>query len=91
MSIPLHRLENGLPQHYTHDFLFLDPQRAGEAPTMLLSTANGSPGNWRRELARFAPDLQVLIHHGAARNKETFAAEAAQHDICWVCGTCSTK
>ncbi|MET4611363.1 SNF2 family DNA or RNA helicase [Rhodococcus sp. PvR044] len=24
-------------------------------------------GNWRRELARFAPDLPVIVHHGAGR------------------------
>ncbi len=27
-------------------------------------------GNWQRELTRFAPDLRVLIHHGAARQKD---------------------
>ncbi len=47
------RAENGMdrgPQRtYTHDFLFLDAARPGHAPTMLVATANGSPGFWRRE------------------------------------------
>jgi SNF2 family DNA or RNA helicase len=37
--------------------------------------------NWQRELARFAPDLRVLVHHGAARKKEALASQAAQHDV----------
>jgi SNF2 family DNA or RNA helicase len=38
-------------------------------------------GNWQRELARFAPDLKVLIHHGAGRVREELAAAAAGHDV----------
>jgi SNF2 family DNA or RNA helicase len=38
-------------------------------------------GNWQRELARFAPDLGVLVHHGAARDKAAFGKRAAQHDV----------
>ncbi|MBI4318972.1 MAG: DEAD/DEAH box helicase [Chloroflexi bacterium] len=38
-------------------------------------------GNWRHELARFAPSLRVLVHHGAARNKDEFATEASAHDV----------
>jgi SNF2 family DNA or RNA helicase len=37
--------------------------------------------NWERELARFAPDLRVHAHHGAARKKDDFAAQARQHDV----------
>ncbi len=37
--------------------------------------------NWQRELARFAPDLRVLVHHGAARKKSELAAQAARHDV----------
>ncbi len=37
--------------------------------------------NWQHELARFAPDLRVLIHHGAARKKEKLARQAARYDI----------
>jgi photosystem II stability/assembly factor-like uncharacterized protein len=43
------RAENGLERSYSHDFIFLPPSREGEAPTMLIATADGSPGNWRRE------------------------------------------
>jgi len=38
-------------------------------------------GNWQRELARFAPGLRVLIHHGAARQKDTLGKQAGQHDV----------
>ncbi len=37
--------------------------------------------NWQHELARFAPGLRVLIHHGTGREKENFAHQAARHDI----------
>ena len=40
-------------------------------------------GNWERELARFAPALTVLVHHGPDRrgDGETFADLAAAHDV----------
>lgn len=38
-------------------------------------------GNWQHELARFAPDLRVLAHHGTGRKKVTLADQAAQHDV----------
>jgi len=31
-------------------------------------------GNWQRELARFAPDLQVVSHHGLRRDPHAWAA-----------------
>ncbi len=37
--------------------------------------------NWQHELARFAPSLKVLAHHGGAREKENFARLAARHDL----------
>ena len=43
------RAENGLTRDYFHDFLFLPPERDGEQPTMLIATADASPGFWRRE------------------------------------------
>jgi len=44
-------------------------------PTSLL-------GNWQRELERFAPEMQLYIHHGSRRPRgEEFAAEARSHDI----------
>jgi SNF2 family DNA or RNA helicase len=38
-------------------------------------------GNWQRELTRFAPDLRVLIHHGALRKKDDLSKQAARHDV----------
>ena len=39
-------------------------------------------GNWRKEAARFAPDLPVLIHHGIARRRGAeFAEEAGRHAL----------
>ena len=40
-------------------------------------------GNWERELARFAPSLSVLVHHGADRHDGDvpFAERAAAHDV----------
>ena len=45
-------------------------------------------GNWERELARFAPGLSVLVHHGAGRHgtraegpAEPFVERAAAHDV----------
>ncbi len=40
-------------------------------------------GNWEREIARFAPDLRVLVHHGTGRSKtvDAFASSCADHDI----------
>lgn len=37
--------------------------------------------NWERELARFAPNLRVYVHHGATRQRENFTAQARQHDV----------
>ncbi len=37
--------------------------------------------NWQHEVARFAPTLRVLIHQGAERRKEDFAAQVAGHDL----------
>ncbi len=41
-------------------------------------------GNWDRELARFAPSLRVLVHHGPDRfraHDETFATRVGKHDV----------
>jgi len=40
-------------------------------------------GNWERELARFAPDLRVVVHHGPQRAKtpKAFATVCARHDV----------
>ena len=40
-------------------------------------------GNWERELARFAPQLDVLVHHGSARHDHDlpFDVRAIDHDV----------
>ena len=52
------------------------------APTLLVCPTS-VVGNWQRELARFGPELRVLVHHGAERTKETenFVDAAARHDV----------
>ncbi len=45
------------------------------APTSLL-------GNWKREAARFCPDLKVYLHHGSQRRKNEALQEAIEtHDL----------
>jgi photosystem II stability/assembly factor-like uncharacterized protein len=49
------RAENGFTRDYFHDFIFLPPVAEGEDPTMLIGTADKSPGSWNRpERARSA-------------------------------------
>ena len=56
--------------------------RADSAGPTLLICPTSVVGNWRRELARFAPELRVLVHHGAGRAGEDASPEAAaQHDV----------
>ena len=43
------RAENGMTRDYFHDFLFSIRERDGDPATMLIATADGSPGFWRRE------------------------------------------
>ena len=39
-------------------------------------------GNWAREIARFAPSLRVMVHHGSDRaSGEEFAARARQSHV----------
>ncbi len=59
--------------------LLLKQDRAG--PTLVICPTS-VVGNWRHELARFAPGLRVLVHHGTARASEDELAETAgQHDV----------
>ncbi len=52
----------------------------GTRPTLLVCPTS-VVGNWRHELARFAPSLRVLVHQGADRTREDFAGEALRHDV----------
>jgi SNF2 family DNA or RNA helicase len=56
---------------------------APDAPTpWLLICPTSLVGNWLREARHFAPDLKVMIHHGASRSKGTYLARAvAGHDM----------
>jgi SNF2 family DNA or RNA helicase len=39
-------------------------------------------GNWRREVARFAPGLRVMVHHGSQRPQgDEFTTQATTHDL----------
>jgi SNF2 family DNA or RNA helicase len=62
---------------FLHD---LDVGRAEEPVLVVCPTS--VLGNWRREIHRFAPSLDVLVHHGSDRVKgETFADLARQHHV----------
>jgi SNF2 family DNA or RNA helicase len=47
-------------------------------PPTLVVCPTSVVGNWRHELARFAPDLRVHVHHGADRAAGTQLATAVQ-------------
>lgn len=49
------RAENGFTRDYFHDFIFLGPKGPSDTPTMVIATADHSPGSWQRpEFARSA-------------------------------------
>lgn len=50
-------------------------------PPALVVCPTSVVGNWRHELNRFAPELKVLVHHGAGRTKDDLESEAAKHDV----------
>jgi SNF2 family DNA or RNA helicase len=55
---------------------------AGVIRPTLLVCPTSVVGNWRKEAARFAPDLPVLVHHGVARTRgPEFLEEAARHAL----------
>ncbi|HRD66095.1 MAG TPA: DEAD/DEAH box helicase [Candidatus Competibacter sp.] len=57
-------------------------REAGESRPALLVCPTSLVGNWRKETSRFAPQLPVMIHHGAGRDKgEAFAAQAQNHAL----------
>ena len=54
---------------------------SGDAPALVVAPA-AVVGNWAAESARFAPDLSVVVHHGATRSSaEELDAEIADADI----------
>jgi SNF2 family DNA or RNA helicase len=53
----------------------------GMGPTLVICPTS-VVGNWRHELARFAPSLKVLVHHGPGRAAgEELSVAALQHDV----------
>ncbi len=55
---------------------------AGNRRPVLLICPTSVIENWRKEAARFTPELPVLIHHGAARRKtQAFAGEIAGYAL----------
>lgn len=49
---------------------------------MLILCPTSLLGNWQRELQRFAPSLNVHIHHGGRRVRgDSFLELATSHDI----------
>ena len=54
----------------------------GEERPVLMICPTSVINNWRKEADRFAPDLSVMVHHGAGRSgDESFVAEAGRHAI----------
>jgi len=57
------------------------PEQQKIGPTLLL-VPTSVLGNWQRELRRFAPEIKVLVHHGADRpSAEAFEAIARDVDV----------
>lgn len=59
----------------------LEQHRSDLSPVLIVCPTS-LLGNWQRELQRFAPDLNLYIHHGNRRRHGTdFLQEAAKHDV----------
>src|SRR5436305_13361082 len=57
-------------------------QNASKIGPALLICPMSIVGNWHKELQRFAPSLNVMVHHGHERlSGEAFEQEAKRHDI----------
>jgi SNF2 family DNA or RNA helicase len=52
------------------------------SPTLLIAPTSVL-GNWQKEIERFAPNLQTMLHHGSQRIKDekAFTEESAQYDV----------
>ncbi len=51
-------------------------------PTLLIAPTS-VVGNWQKEISKFAPHLQVMVHHGSDRITQNadFQAACQQHDV----------
>jgi len=57
-------------------------QSRPKGPPSLVICPTSVAGNWQREIARFAPQLRTLIHHGAERAAgEEFIEQTEEHDV----------
>jgi SNF2 family DNA or RNA helicase len=62
--------------------LLLQERANGADRPALLVCPTSVVGNWRKEAARFAPGLPVLVHHGLARTRgQEFVEEAGRHAL----------
>ena len=62
--------------------LLLQERANGADRPALLVCPTSVVGNWRKEAARFAPGLPVLVHHGLARTRgREFVEEAGRHAV----------
>ncbi len=54
----------------------------GERRPVLLVCPTSVINNWKREAARFTPNISVMVHHGSYRTKsDTFAKAATDHAL----------
>ncbi|MBD2209481.1 DEAD/DEAH box helicase [Nostoc linckia FACHB-104] len=55
----------------------------GDLPPTLLIAPTSVVGNWQKEIAKFAPHLTSMVHHGSDRTQESadFKAACLQHDV----------
>ncbi|UJF32608.1 DEAD/DEAH box helicase [Paenibacillus hexagrammi] len=59
----------------------LEHQHESDSPALLICPTSVL-GNWQRELARFAPTLNVMLHYGKSRlNGEQLAEQLAHTDV----------
>ena len=57
-------------------------REAGETRPALLVCPTSVINNWKREAARFAPELRVLVHHGSGRARDgKLRRAAARHAV----------
>ncbi|QIR36704.1 DEAD/DEAH box helicase [Tolypothrix sp. PCC 7910] len=57
--------------------------QGGNLPPTLLIAPTSVVGNWQKEIAKFAPHLKSMVHHGGDRTQNTadFKAACLQHDV----------
>ncbi len=60
--------------------LLKDKERGVDKPTLLICPTS-VVGNWQREAKKFAPSLNVQVHHGIARKKKEFLSDVSEYDI----------